>query len=980
MKNLLPFILAFATWVSMVGQAVNPQTTFANSVNINKPTLWLNFNDSTTSFLDSVSGSEFGPGAGFGYVSTPSGALSTGYAVVSSISLPAMTINHFCVQFYTAPAAGAYTFLYATGTFPTLTIPSSFTVTVAAVTTQQCFTAPTNFTAFTVPAGAHFGYWTPTAGTAAGYYSGTASTFYYTAAASAVPSGAHTYTSGSGQTLAISLFGAVTAAAGTPLQPGFDNTNSANYSGKFTYSQWNTAPNNTIGNTMEWDVPWTMLLHIDDFNWDGTSNLLILASKGDTTTAGVNNNWWEIYLQQNATNTHAAQLCFARNGVAPYTSQSGTFVAKETYCSPNTSSVMPNGFNYDIALEDNGTGSPNAINMWINGVAMSPATTYTNQGFGGITAVVTSGGTGYPTSGITIAASGGGTHCTVTGTANAPSGAITSVSVTSSYGCTSAPTIVITASGGSGAVITATSYPMTMASPTWPLMVPGFVNAATYYGPGGTDTTALPVYVDEFATFPGDLSFGQITNIFYNTKFYQGLVYPGLTTNPPLVIFNSAGCGPDFSGDQTMAMLINAHLAGLIRIIGIDDDDGNANGSNSVGWFRQILDQAGLADVPVAIAPAGNPAVNTGGCPAASITSYNANTDQNPAHYESATVMYRTLFAKYSSTPIYVLMSQTANGYNLFQLSTADGISSLTGLQLQAQNYANGGWVNGFEGNFGTTPSYYTALLNNMGNYPIYFEGGSPIEGGPGIFVARTALDPMYLAAVGNTEDTSQGWTNQELGQLITPYFLGGINIGLSGGTGYAQFTVLAASGTPAYCVVNGYMVSSSGVPSSIVDIGGEGVGSTYSGLGHGCNPVVFTATGVGTNLTVSAVTCCNVGPFNLTPPLVVPGATISGTGVPSGTTIISQTSGPTGGPGVYVTSAVTTATAATITALPTVSLVSPTGTGVTLTVTGGTHINIYEGSGTAQYAAWPNSWGIRYVFQYFQNSLMVQPGTGAPR
>jgi hypothetical protein len=64
-----------------------------------------------------------------------------------------------------------------------------------------------------------------------------------------------------------------------------------------------------------------------------------------------------------------------------------------------------------------------------------------------------------------------------------------------------------------------------------------------------------------------------------------------------------------------------------------------------------------------------------------------------------------------------------------------------------------------------------------------------------------------------------------------------------------------------------------------------------------------FTASGSGTNLTVSSVTG-----------LISIGETISGTGVPAGTTIVSQTSGTTGGAGVYVTSVATTASAATVT------------------------------------------------------------------
>lgn len=73
-----------------------------------------------------------------------------------------------------------------------------------------------------------------------------------------------------------------------------------------------------------------------------------------------------------------------------------------------------------------------------------------------------------------------------------------------------------------------------------------------------------------------------------------------------------------------------------------------------------------------------------------------------------------------------------------------------------------------------------------------------------------------------------------------------------------------------------------------------------------------FTASGSGTNLTVSAVTG-----------VLTVGETLSGTGIPAGTTIVSQTSGTTGGAGVYVTSQATTISAATGTSF-----------GTTLTVT----------------------------------------------
>jgi hypothetical protein len=67
-----------------------------------------------------------------------------------------------------------------------------------------------------------------------------------------------------------------------------------------------------------------------------------------------------------------------------------------------------------------------------------------------------------------------------------------------------------------------------------------------------------------------------------------------------------------------------------------------------------------------------------------------------------------------------------------------------------------------------------------------------------------------------------------------------------------------------------------------------------------------FTATGSGTNLTVSGVTG-----------IILVGSLIYGTGIPVDTTIVSQTSGTTGGAGVYVTSLATTASAAACTGTP---------------------------------------------------------------
>jgi hypothetical protein len=84
-----------------------------------------------------------------------------------------------------------------------------------------------------------------------------------------------------------------------------------------------------------------------------------------------------------------------------------------------------------------------------------------------------------------------------------------------------------------------------------------------------------------------------------------------------------------------------------------------------------------------------------------------------------------------------------------------------------------------------------------------------------------------------------------------------------------------------------------------------------------GAMGATFTASGSGTNLTVSAVTG-----------VLTVGETLSGTGIPAGTTIVSQTSGTTGGAGVYVTSAATTISAATGTSFGNTLVVSTVASG----------------------------------------------------
>ncbi len=1061
MKKLIILVATLLVAVRGSAQALNPQNTFSNAVSVGNPSLWLNFNDAATSFVDSVSGLSM-TGAKtvntpnvYGHTITPTGAVSAGYVVLPAVALTSGNITAFSIQFYTAPVAGAYTFVVASGTAPSaLTIATSFTVNIAATTAVQTFSAPANFTAVPVTAGEYFGYWASSSTVPLGYDTAGGAGFYYVAAASGLPSGSHSYTTQGGPDnleMSVTVTSGTTETSGavTTRQPGFDNTNGANYAAKFNWNAWSAAPNVSLSR-IDWNIPWTMLLHIDRLNWDHVSPM-ILASKGDLNTVGAANVWWKVYVQTNTANSNGSQLCFARESPAPQTATSGSvFTTTQTVCSPNNIDAMPNGFNYDIVIEDAGTGANGTIGMWINGTAQ--AVTFAQgqaEGFGGVRVTV-SGGTGYAAT-TAYTSTGGGAACVVQGLMYASGGvpttayssgtnqnagciptsflatgsgtnltvsSVTSGTVTiggtlsgtgvpagttivsqssgvsggagvyitsttttvSSAAVAEVPTIVLTSPTGAGARLTATTYAMTMNSSVSPLVVPGYYSNGVYYGPGGSDATQNPLTVDEFALFPGNLTFGQVTNIFYETKFYQNLLYA--YAKPPKVVLESCCCGPDYSGDQTMGMVIGAHHAGLIQLVGTVDDDGNANGSNSVGWWRQMLDQAGLNDVAVSVGP-NSPTANVGGCPAASITAYNASTAQNASSYESSVTMYRTILAANPTTPVDILLTQGLNGYTAFLQSPGDSISPLTGLQLAAQNQGNGAIVNLFEGNLNLTPTAWTYLTTNNGNQYLQIIGGTPAPGGPGIYVSRTALDPLYTAAVNTTEDTISGWTNMQIAQILSPYFFGGVEVSASGGAGYAGQTAFTSVGGGPSCHVSGLMDSTSGVPNNNFTNSWGGTvlttSSSYNGIGYGCTPAIFTATGSGTSLTVSAV---SYG-------VITVGDTISGPGVPAGTILTTQVSGTTGGVGVYTTSIPTTASAATITRTPTLTLTSPTGTGVTLTAALTFAANPYgAGSNTNQFRVYPNGWaqtsgigsGNAPVYTWFQNSLMDPPTTGAPR
>lgn len=653
----------------------------------------------------------------------------------------------------------------------------------------------------------------------------------------------------------------------TPRQPGFDKTMPSNTSAAFAWNAWNAAPNPTLA-AIEWNVPWTMLLQVDHLNWNRTGTL-VLASKGDLSST--QNSWWELTLGMVGGNS---QLCFTRNG------QGAAFHASNGICTGYLD-AMPNGFNYNIVIEDDGGGAGSALSMYINGLQVQggpntqlPGGSFSNsyaQGFGFVNLTV-SGGTGYANS-TAFTSTGGGPECNVTGFMAANNGvpynANWTPTGTNNYGCTSAPTIVLTSPTGTGAVITATLGGASMNSTAYPLMVPGYVSGGINYGVAGTTSTQNPTYIDEFAIFPGNLNQTQVQTLFSQTKFYQGLI-KSLPAPVPVLVFDD-DAGDDLDNFFALQMAIALHQRGDVNLAGAVIEDQSVT---CEATWRQMLDQAGLVNVPLSVPSTFELNSGTGLCTTANVNTYDPSTPLSNAAWESAATMYRTIFAKYPTTPIDIVSGGPVTGIAEFMQSPADSISPLTGLQLMAQNAANGGAIyaegggctasappattpcaGGIGGNLAVDYPSALYILSHNGALPIYWIGGTPQNAGPGVLSTRTSKDPMFLLTTTAGTDVRSCWDCLAVEAVVSGYFYGGVQIGYRGGTGYANSTPFTLSGGGPDCEGSGFMTASGGVPNGIEFSWGASVVGSYAGIGSGCTsaPTVNLLGATGTGVTLMA-------------------------------------------------------------------------------------------------------------------------------
>jgi hypothetical protein len=902
-RSLLFILIGLCLTWPCAAQDPNPQSGFAPTVLLADPSFYLNFNDQNTSFMDQISGQSFiGEAVVSVSIGTITGLLNTtlsGYAVFNNAPLVAGTLTSVSIQFPTTPSVESAIICIATVSGDTVTITNSFVITVAATSAVQTFVGGgVNFPTTTVSAGQILGFWVSSSGMNIADDNG--SRFYFSSPSS-VPSGPNTYTSDTnkGQAIIGTVEATFSSGTVTPRQPGFDSTLLNNTSAEFPWNGWSAAPNNTLG-AIEWSSPWSMMVQVDRLNWSRTGKL-VLASKGDVTSQ----TYWQLYLQMNGS---LSQLCFDSWGL-------GTkYDAENGVCTSTSLDVMPNGYNYNIVVEDNGTGG-NGVQYPASGWSAAPAKTIYVNGlgysvpestegaeavsFGGVNVTV-SGGTGYAGQ-TAFTSSGGGSNCHVSGVMWATGGVPYNTAAnwfpsgSQNYGCTSVPTLTLTSPTGSGATLTVALDGETMNSTTSPLMVPGYVSGGITYGVAGATSTQTPTYLDEFAIFPSYLTQTQIQSLFYWSKFYQGL----LGTPPPnrvAFIFDDDGCG-DEDNFWALQGAIAAERAGYVQIEGVIQE-------NSIGYaaslFRQMLDQAGLSNVPLGVANSGNNGYFAG-CSSALLGVYNASTYNGvnaltDGAYPPAATVYRQVLAANPTSPVMVFSAGQLDGMAEFMQSSADSISSLTGLQLWNQDAANGAAVytqggscppssspatSPCTGNIGAQAVQASDMVaaayvyNNNGAMPMIAVSDTPQGSGPGPLYTRTSKDPMYLMTNAEGTDTRTAWDSLPMSAFITSYFTGGVTVGYSGGTGYAAQTTFTSTGGGANCNVQGIMTASGGVPNGITTTWGQALPLTDSygqvvGLGFGCTSaptlVLTSPTGAGVTLTAYLAKVCGTASFSGSP------------------------------------------------------------------------------------------------------------------
>lgn len=247
-----------------------------------------------------------------------------------------------------------------------------------------------------------------------------------------------------------------------------------------------------------------------------------------------------------------------------------------------------------------------------------------------------------------------------------------------------------------------------------------------------------------------------------------------------------------------------------------------------------------------------------------------------------------------------------------------------------------------FDQNSGYSPPLpsYPVTFNRPSNLAILFNVvviNGPLVPSDATTQIQNALLSAFAGAVANIPKASIGATLNSLQYAPALTSLGSwaqlsaLGIGSNNTTAAVFDAVITGTSMVVNAVVSGTLAVGQTVSDAAGAIvagtritagpGGGGTGTYTINNAHTLG-ATFTGNGSGLNLTASAVTG-----------LIAPGDLVTGTGVPANTVIVSQTSGPPGGAGVYVTNNVTTSSGASLTASDVVTSAVNTGNTVVLRI-----------------------------------------------
>jgi hypothetical protein len=501
-----------------------------------------------------------------------------------------------------------------------------------------------------------------------------------------------------------------------------------------------SAPKSSLG-SFEWTQPFTITAEVSAIVAQGGYSEWLIAGKGNPATMGRNiwpgdPNAQGIFFYLNALMGEAGepQACLM-------------LAAGHSLGTPSTTVAcgdvvnLGDGQPHQITATYDGSGMASGIGIVEDGIPVGSAYIGSNiaapgewgviRGTTGIdlgaVSLALSGGSGYAAS-TPFISSGGGSNCTVTGNMLAVAGVPSGVTYATNGYCTSAPSIALVGATGSGVTLAVALLNTSIVSDD-----PWYLNgdAAGVMASFMPDAPGTRTVYD-FAIIPGVTPPSMAQDLaLYSNAAQTGLA--GVCANRPNVIVVNDGDG-DWDNWGLVAAAVAAHRLGCINLVGVEDNQGGTSAS----WYRQALDQAGLAHVPVAQTPqsstvCGGPNTNWADelptlCgpwrseDALADAGYDANYIQRAAGAMTDIQMYTQVLTKYSN--VNIVGGGALNGLEDLMLSPGGMAlfqASVAAIYQQEAPCANSGPV----GNFGLGMAASEYVLAHNSKVPVYLFGGA---------------------------------------------------------------------------------------------------------------------------------------------------------------------------------------------------------------------------------------------------------------